>query len=118
MRVRIFTLSRGARMLTLAVSCVVATVAFGWPTAGGRVALRQSASQGGAAPPSNPATWFAKGQAALQSGDLDAAEAAFRKVVALDPRSGAAYSNLGVIAMRRKNWDQAIALLRKAEKLE
>jgi tetratricopeptide (TPR) repeat protein len=39
-------------------------------------------------------------------------------VVALDPRSGAAYSNLAVIAMRRKNWDQAITLLRKAERLE
>jgi tetratricopeptide (TPR) repeat protein len=82
-------------------------------------ALQQSAStQGGAALRSNPEAWFAKGQAALQNGDLEEAEAAFRKVVALDPRSGAAYSNLGVIAMRRKNWDQAIALLRKAERLE
>src|SRR6266446_6808993 len=66
----------------------------------------------------DPRALFAKGQTALQSGDLDTAEAAFRRVVALDPRAGAAYSNLGVIAMRRKEWDRAIALLRKAEKLE
>jgi Flp pilus assembly protein TadD len=66
----------------------------------------------------DPQALFAKGQTALQSGDLDAAEAAFRRVIALDPRAGAAYSNLGVIAMRRKEWDRAITLLQKAEKLE
>jgi len=40
----------------------------------------------------------------LQSGDLQAAEDAFRKVLAADPKAGAAYANLGVIAMRRKQW--------------
>jgi len=59
-----------------------------------------------------------RGQAALQNGDLDAAETAFRQVIADNPNVGAAYSNLGVIAMRRKDWDHAITLLRKAEKLE
>src|SRR5712692_235136 len=62
--------------------------------------------------------WFGKGQTALQAGDLDAAEAAFRRVLVADPRAGSAYSNLGVIAMRRKDWDHAIGLLRRAEKLE
>src|SRR6267154_2705354 len=66
----------------------------------------------------DPQTWFARGQAALQSGDLDAAEAAFRQVLAADARAGSAYANLGVIAMRRKEWDHAITLLQKAEKLE
>ena len=61
--------------------------------------------------------WFAKGQEALQSGDLNSAEKAFRKVLAADPNAGAAYANLGVIAMRRKNWDEALKNLRKAEKL-
>src|SRR5258705_13690736 len=61
--------------------------------------------------------WFAKGQAALQSGDLDSAEQAFRKVLAADPTAGAAYANLGVIAMRRRNWDEALQNLNKAEKL-
>jgi tetratricopeptide (TPR) repeat protein len=66
----------------------------------------------------DPQAWFAKGQAALQSGDLDTAEAAFRKVLVADPRAGSAYANLGVIAMRRKDWNRAITELRKAEKLE
>src|SRR5580704_2932866 len=66
----------------------------------------------------NPQAAFAQGQAALQSGDLAAAEAAFHRVLSVDPQSGAAYANLGVIAMRRKEWDHALSLLQKAEKLE
>src|ERR1700686_2279236 len=76
------------------------------------------ASNVGSARSLDPQTWFAKGQAALQAGDLDSAEAEFRKVAAADPRSGAAYANLGVIAMRRKQWGQALALLQKAERLD
>ncbi len=77
-----------------------------------------AASPPGPAPSVGPQAWFAKGQAALQAGDLDSAEEAFRKVTAADPRAGGAYANLGVIAMRRKQWDQALALLQKAERLE
>jgi tetratricopeptide (TPR) repeat protein len=77
-----------------------------------------AASTPGPAPSSDPQVWFAKGQAALQAGDLDSAEADFRKVTAADPRAGTAYANLGVIAMRRKEWDRALALLQKAERLE
>jgi len=61
---------------------------------------------------------FARGQRALAAGDLDTAEKEFRKVLAIDPRSGAAYANLGVVSMRRKNWQQALVRLEKAEKLE
>jgi tetratricopeptide (TPR) repeat protein len=61
--------------------------------------------------------WFQKGQAALESGDLQAAEQAFRQVLVADPNAGAAYANLGVISMRRKNWDDALKKLNKAEKL-
>lgn len=60
---------------------------------------------------------FEQGQKALESGDLEAAEAAFRKVLAMDPRSAGAYSNLGVIAMRRKEWARALSFLQKAAKL-
>jgi len=60
---------------------------------------------------------FAQGQKALQDGDLDAAEAAFRQVLAADPGSAAAYANLGVVAMRRKEWDRALTFLGKAAKL-
>jgi tetratricopeptide (TPR) repeat protein len=61
---------------------------------------------------------FAAGQRALGDGDLDAAEKAFRRVLIADPRSAAAYANLGVIAMRRKDWDRALQLLNKAEHLD
>src|SRR5271167_3328208 len=60
---------------------------------------KQSASVGDAQ------AWFQKGQAALQSGDLNAAENAFRQVLVADPNAGSAYANLGVISMRRKNWE-------------
>jgi tetratricopeptide (TPR) repeat protein len=60
---------------------------------------------------------FQSGQAALQSGDLDAAEKAFRQVLIADPNAGAAYANLGVVSMRRKDWDAALGNLKKAEKL-
>src|ERR1700730_15657711 len=47
----------------------------------------------GAAAATDAQAWFAKGQAALQAGDLDSAEADFRRVAAIDPNSGAAYAN-------------------------
>src|SRR5580704_15427691 len=62
-------------------------------------------------PAIDPKTSFAQGQSALQSGDLATAEAAFRRVLTVDPQSGAAYANLGVIAMRRREWDHALTLL-------
>jgi tetratricopeptide (TPR) repeat protein len=66
----------------------------------------------------DPKALFAKGEAALKNGDLKEAEAAFRQVLAVDPQAGGAYTNLGVIAMRRKEWDQALGLLEKAAKLD
>lgn len=66
----------------------------------------------------DPQVSFARGQAALQSGDLAAAEKSFRQVLSVDPRSAAAYANLGVIAMRRKDWEHARSLLQKAEHLD
>src|SRR5437660_5517126 len=79
---------------------------------------QSTSSPSGVNQPLDVEAWFAKGQTALQAGDLDVAEAAFRQVLSVDPRAGSAYANLGVIDMRRKEWDRAIALLRKAEKLE
>src|ERR1700722_11178850 len=75
-------------------------------------------------PPSSPnpraeaAAAFARGQQSLQTGDLPTAEASFQKVLSLDPQAAPAYANLGVIAMRRQQWDHALALLEKAEKLD
>ncbi len=54
---------------------------------------------------------------ALKNGDLQQAEQDFRKVLSVDPKAGAAYANLGVIEMRRKNWDAALEDLKKAQTL-
>src|SRR5215472_14112619 len=60
---------------------------------------------------------FVAGETALRTGDLTTAERDFREVVAKNPRSAGAYANLGVIAMRRRQWSQALALLKRAEQL-
>jgi tetratricopeptide (TPR) repeat protein len=65
----------------------------------------------------DPAQIFARGQLALQNGKLDEAEEAFREVLQVDPQSGAAYTNLGVVYMRRKQWAKAVSTLEKAERL-
>ena len=78
-------------------------------------ARSQSANAG--ASRENPAELFRDGQEALSRNDLAGAEKYFRGVLALDPHSAAAYANLGVVEMRRKNWDHAITELQAAEKL-
>jgi tetratricopeptide (TPR) repeat protein len=57
------------------------------------------------------------GEAALRAGNLDSAEREFKLVLAANPEVAGAYANLGVIHMRRKQWPEALAMLRKAEKL-
>jgi tetratricopeptide (TPR) repeat protein len=118
MRARFLSPSTLAYLLTASFLLIATTSTFARPTAEAD-AEGQSANLPVASNSQiDPREWFAKGQAALQAGDLAAAEAAFRKVLVADPRAGSAYANLGVIAMRRKDWDRAILLLRKAEKLE
>jgi len=65
--------------------------------------------------PTDPAKFFQLGQDALARGQLDDAERDFRKVLELDSQSGAAYANLGVVYMRRKQWTKALDALQKAE---
>jgi tetratricopeptide (TPR) repeat protein len=60
---------------------------------------------------------FSQGEAALQNGELDKAEAAFRQALAADPKLAGAYANLGVIYMRHKQWSVALENLHKAERL-
>jgi len=72
-------------------------------------------------PPGSPgrdaATLFSEGTQALKSGQLNKAEDMFRRVVAIDPKSGAAHINLGVTYMRERRWDDALAELHRAEEL-
>lgn len=65
----------------------------------------------------DPALLFQHGQDALSRGRLDEAERDFRAVLQVDPQSGGAYANLGVVYMRRKQWDKALEMLEKAERL-
>lgn len=65
----------------------------------------------------DPARIFQRGQDALGRGNLDEAERDFRQVLEMDPQAGAAYANLGVVYMRRKQWAKALADLKKAETL-
>ncbi len=69
----------------------------------------------GSAP--DPASIFRQGMQAMQSGQLGPAEEDFRRVIALDPKSGAAHVNLGVVYMRERRWDDAIVELHQAELL-
>jgi tetratricopeptide (TPR) repeat protein len=81
-------------------------------------ALAFAATQGSSAAASaDPAQIFQRGQEALAHARLDEAEHDFREVLQLDPRSGAAYANLGVVYMRRKQWGKALQDLEKAERL-
>ena len=64
---------------------------------------------------SDAATLFAEGLQAMKSGQLSQAEDMFRRVIALDPKSGAAHINLGVTYMRERRWDDALAELHRAE---
>ncbi|HEV3513819.1 MAG TPA: tetratricopeptide repeat protein [Candidatus Sulfotelmatobacter sp.] len=72
------------------------------------------AARGGAA---DPAQVFQRGQDALAQARLEEAERDFRQVLQLDPQSGAAYANLGVVYMRRRQWTKALLNLEKAERL-
>lgn len=75
-----------------------------------------SASSASTTPP-DPAKLFQRGQDALGHGQLEEAERDFRGVLQVDPQSGAAYGNLGVVYMRRKQWTEALETLRKAQRM-
>ena len=80
--------------------------------------LAFAAPQASSAPAAtDPAQIFQRGQDALAQARLDEAEHDFRQVLQLDPSSGAAYANLGVVSMRRKQWAKALQDLEKAERL-
>jgi tetratricopeptide (TPR) repeat protein len=63
----------------------------------------------------DPATIFSQGVQALKNGEFRRAEDLFRRVITLDPKSGAAHINLGVTYMRERRWDDALVELHQAE---
>src|SRR5205807_10126131 len=70
-----------------------------------------------AASASNLQQLFLQGETALRAGNLNDAEKSFQQVLAHNRQMAGAYANLGVIAMRRQRWDQALTLLKKAQHL-
>ncbi|HKN34173.1 MAG TPA: tetratricopeptide repeat protein [Terriglobales bacterium] len=78
---------------------------------------KNRASRGLATTAADPKPFFMAGETALRNADLSLAEREFRRVLSIDPRSAGAYANLGVIHMRRKEWDPALRMLRKADSL-
>jgi len=65
----------------------------------------------------DPAAVFQRGQEALNQNRLDEAERDFRQVLQADPKAGAAYANLGVVYMRRRQWGKALESLNRAKEL-
>jgi len=86
-------------------------------TPGAAVQPRNGASAAGSGAAADPAQLFQAGQAALNRGSLDEAERDFRRVLAANPQVGGAYVNLGVVYMRRKQWEKALEFLDRAQHL-
>lgn len=68
-------------------------------------------------PSQDPRSIFESAQRALAAGDYKRAEDGFGEVLRLDPKSTAAYVNLGVVYMRTESFDAAIRALEAAKKL-
>jgi tetratricopeptide (TPR) repeat protein len=60
---------------------------------------------------------YKAGEQALHSGDLPAAETAFRRVLTLAPNDVGAHANLGVVYMRQRSWKPALEELETARRL-
>jgi tetratricopeptide (TPR) repeat protein len=100
------------RIRTAVASCLLLAVAAAQNSPPEAAAKPRGNADGG-----DPAQVFRSGQDALNHGQLDTAEQDFRAVLAANPRAGAAYANLGVVNMRRKQWTKALENLREAERL-
>src|SRR5258706_3960939 len=99
-----------------AAFCALGAVA-GAGLAEGQTAKGKDAATAKTAAPGHMAAVFREGAEALHTGDLDRAEKCFREVLAAEPGSAPALSNLGVVAMRRQHWAEAVRLLTQAAKL-
>jgi tetratricopeptide (TPR) repeat protein len=114
---RVQTLSRIALVLLL-LSALAASQQSSNEGKGSATPQRHaSGAQAAGQEEKDPRVLFERGESALAKGDLEQAEKSFRRVLALDSNSAGAYANLGVIAMRRKQWNAALTNLHKAEKL-
>lgn len=80
-----------------------------------KTALSQAST---AAPPASEFRHiYEQGEEALRENRLADAEKAFRQILALNPQDAGAHANLGVIAMRRKQWPLALRELEQSARL-
>jgi Tetratricopeptide repeat len=68
--------------------------------------------------PDNAETNFALGNLRLAQGDIPAAKAKFMETLSLDRRHKSALNNLGIVAMREKDWSWAENYFRAALEIE
>src|SRR5271165_7029238 len=97
------------RILFAAAICALSG-ALGLRMAEGQAATAQGSATAKTAVPGHMAEVFREGAEALHAGDLDLAEKRFRQVLGAEPRSAPAVANLGVVAMRRQHWGEAVRL--------
>lgn len=79
----------------------------------GNVAFLQRAPARAVAPPADAAAWFRRAEA-FEASDRKAAEAAYRRVVEIDPMHADAYLNLGALLCENHRFDEAVALYDEA----
>jgi len=81
--------------------------------ASGSVAFLQRAPARAASPPADAAAWFRRAEA-LETSDRGAAEAAYRRVLDIDPMHADAYLNLGALLCESHRSNEAVALYDEA----
>jgi tetratricopeptide (TPR) repeat protein len=101
-RVTLFSVLRRSREVLLIFAAALGAISAGAQTADREAAIRRD---------------YEYGEQAMRSGNLDAAEQAFRQILKIAPHDVGAHGNLGVIYMRRKQWTPALQELKAAEQL-
>jgi tetratricopeptide (TPR) repeat protein len=69
-------------------------------------------------PDLSAAHWFNLGFLLEEQGDMEGAEAAFRRAVAMDPRLDRAWYGLGLVLIRQRRFDEAAEALERNTKLQ
>ena len=110
-------MSLSSARITLNSFTMLLVVSTAMSLAGQQASHADGGTAGARAQAEDPGRIFERGQDALKNGRLEEAEREFGEVLKIDPQSGAAYANLGVVYMRRKEWSKALRELREAEKL-
>jgi hypothetical protein len=83
----------------------------------GSVTFLQRAPARAVAPPADATAWFRRAEA-LEASDKRAAEAAYRRVLDIDPTHADAYLNLGALLCESRRCDEAVTLYDQALRIK